>query len=249
MNDLSFDILYGLPLQTIDSFTKTLEQVVALSPDRVSVFGYAHLPIHFKRQSKVVASDLPNAEVRFLLAEQADARLLGTGYRRIGFDHYAKPDNPLAQADARGRLRRNFQGFADDPATTVLGVGASAISFVDGLYAQNEKSVGEYMDQVRRGASPVVRGLQRTKLENAVADAIGELLCRMQADIGPVLKSVQPQEALRICASLERFEADGVLAWRGDEVKMTPGAHFLARAVAASLDGYVQAPSELAVTV
>ncbi len=242
VDDLSFDILYGLPRQTLATFADTLDKVAALGPDRVSVFGYAHLPSAFPRQRMIDERSLPRPALRAEMAELADQRLIGAGYRRIGFDHYARPDNALAIAAASGRLKRNFQGFADDPSPTILGVGASAISFVDGLYAQNEKNVGAYVGRIRRGESPVERGLLRTRRETVVAAAISDLLCGMSADVGGVLRAAAPAEALQLCAALDRFEADGVIAWQGDRIKVADDAFLLARAVAAALDPYAAAP-------
>jgi oxygen-independent coproporphyrinogen-3 oxidase len=249
VEDLSFDILYGLPRQTLGTFADTLDKVSALAPDRVSVFGYAHLPAAFPRQRMIEARDLPDPATRAEMAELADRRLTEAGFRRVGFDHYAKPANALVRAASSGRLKRNFQGFADDPSHTILGVGASAISFIDGLYAQNEKNVGAYRDYIQRGESPVVRGLQRTRREDVVASAIGELLCGMSADVGDVLRAAPPAEALRICAALDRFEADGVIAWQGDRIQVADEAFLLARTVAAALDPYAAPMGVLSLAV
>ncbi len=181
VEDLSFDILYGLPSQTIASFGDTLGKVAALAPDRVAVFGYAHLPAAFPRQRMIEERDLPGAMMRADMAVLADRRLRGAGYRRVGFDHYARPGNGLARAAESGRVKRNFQGFSDDPSPAILGVGASAISFVDGLYGQNDINIGSYVERVKRGESPIVRGLVRTRREEIVAAAIAELLCGFAA--------------------------------------------------------------------
>ncbi len=249
IDDLSFDILYGLPRQTLTGFDDTLAKVTALAPDRVSVFGYAHLPTVFSRQRLVIESELPHADLRADMAALADERLRAAGYVRIGFDHYARPANALARALSSGRLKRNFQGFADDPSPTVIGVGASAISFVDGLYAQNEKNPGAYVEHVRRGESPVTLGLERTRRESVVAAAIGDLLCAMSADVGEVLRIAGPTEALRICEALDRFEADGVIVWQGDRISLAEDAFLLARAVAAALDPYAAQMSGMALAV
>ncbi len=249
VDDVSFDILYGLPRQTEASFAQTIEKVIALSPDRVSVFGYAHLPDLLPHQRLIDSETLPDETLRAELAEAADASLTGAGYRRIGFDHYAKPDNALAMAASVGRLKRNFQGFTDDAAMTQIGFGASAISYVDGLYAQNEKSVGAYMETVRRGETPVARGLVRTKRETVTAAAISDLLCRLETDISAVLKAAPPADAIRVCSALERFESDGIIHWRGDAIVIAEGAHLLARAVATAFDPYVQPQIEYAAAV
>ncbi len=249
VDDLSFDILYGLPRQSEDSFSQTLDKVIALSPDRVSVFGYAHLPDALPHQRMIDPQTLPDETLRAALSAMADELLTGAGYLRIGFDHYAKPDNALARAALAGRLKRNFQGFTDDAAATQIGFGASAISFVDGLYAQNEKSVAAYKDRVRRGAAPVARGLVRTRREAVIAAAIHDLLCRLEADVGAVLKTSPPADAIRLCSALERFEADGIIRWDGDRIAIVEGAHPLARAVATALDPYAQRQVEYAAAV
>lgn len=245
VDDLSFDILYGLPRQSVASFGDTIDKVIALGPDRVAVFGYAHLPAAFPRQRLIEESDLPSQATRAEMALLADRMLVAADFRRIGFDHYAKPSCGLARAAASGRLRRNFQGFSDDPTPTILGVGASAISFIAGLYAQNEKNIGAYVADVKGGRSPVVRGLVRTAREETVATALNELLCGGSADVSEVLRAAEPSEALRICATLEQFESDGVIDWRGDRISLTEGAFPLARAVAAALDPYSLPMTEL----
>jgi oxygen-independent coproporphyrinogen-3 oxidase len=249
IDDLSFDILYGLPRQTPTGFEETLEKVVALSPDRVCVFGDAPLPERFARRRMTAAADLPDGAARAECAEAADRRLVAAGYRRVGFDHYARPGTALARAAAAGRLRRDFQGFTEAGAAVVLGLGASAVSFIDGLYAQNEKDVGRYVARLKRGLSPVARGRRRTRRDEIVAAAIADLLCRMEADVGPVLNSAGPLEGLRISRALAELESDGVISWQGDRVRLAEGAHALARAVAAVLDPYAASAEQVATAI
>ena len=249
IHDLSFDILYGLPNQSIKSFNDTLDKVISLSPDRVSVFGYAHLPAALPRQRMIDPTSLPTDGLRADLSALADEVLIDAGYIRIGFDHYAKPDNTLAKALIEGRLKRNFQGFTDDATSTLIGFGVSAISFVDGLYGQNEKAIDKYMQRVTKGEVPIARGLQRTKREAVIAVAINELLCTMKANIGPVLRTAAPADAIRICSSLEKLEADGIIQWRGDSIFIADGAHALARVAASAIDPYAQPHVEYAAAV
>ncbi len=249
IDDLSFDILYGLPHQTEAGFAGTLDKVVALSPDRVSVCGYAHSPGALPRQRMIDPATLPDEALRGALCAAADDRLAGAGYRRVGFDHYAKADNALARALNEGRLKRNFQGFTDDAARALIGFGPSAVSFVDGLYAQNETSIAGYAERVRRGEAPVARGLVRTRRESIVAEAIANLLCRQEADIGSVLRAAPPRDAIRPCAARARFEADEVIVWRGDRISMAFGAQALSGAVAAALDPYAEAQLDVAPAV
>lgn len=238
VNDISFDLLYGLPKQTDATFRETLAKTVALSPDRVAVFGYAHLPSALPRQRLIDNDLLPPEGLRADLAGIADDMLVAAGYRRVGFDHYAKPDNPLARAESEGRLRRNFQGFTDDVADTTLSFGASAISHVGGLYAQNAKSLADYYRRVENGGLATVRGLILSPREARIGAVIRDILCRSNADIAPLLAALSPREANAICARLDALEADGVIAWDADHVILSQGAKSLARVVAMALDPY-----------
>ncbi|MFZ5619099.1 MAG: oxygen-independent coproporphyrinogen III oxidase [Pseudomonadota bacterium] len=238
VNDISFDLLYGLPKQTLQGFAVTLGDTIALSPDRVAVFGYAHLPAALPRQRMIDETVLPPGDLRADLAELADDMLVAAGYRRVGFDHYAKPDNPLARADHEGRLRRNFQGFTDDLAETTLGFGASAIGYVGGLYAQNAKTLADYYKAIDAGRLATARGLLLSPRDMTIAKAIRDLLCRSRADVTDVLAAVSPKEANAICASLDRLEADGVIEWRNNTVALKPEARPLSRVAAMALDPY-----------
>lgn len=236
VDDISFDLLYGLPLQTLDTFEESLTKTVALAPDRVAVFGYAHLPAALPRQRLLDESLLPADELRADLADLADRMLVEAGYRRIGFDHYAKPDNPLARAEMDGRLRRNFQGFTDDPADTTLGFGASAISQVGGLYAQNAKSLADYYDCIRSFDLATARGLILSPREQTIGRIIREILCRSKVDIAPLMAALAPKEAAAVRGRLDALEADGVISTQGDTVALAPEARALARVVAMALD-------------
>lgn len=238
VNDISFDILYGLPGQTRQKFAVTIGKTVALAPDRVAVFGYAHLPSALPRQRLLDETLLPPEDVRADLAGIADDMLVAAGYRRIGFDHYAKPDNLLARAELEGRLRRNFQGFTDDIADTTLGFGASAISYVGGLYAQNAKTLGDYYRRIDRQELATARGLILSPREIIIGKTIREVLCRSETGIADLLASLSPKEANAVCARLDALEADGVVTWRGDIVAISPEARPLSRVVAMALDPY-----------
>jgi oxygen-independent coproporphyrinogen-3 oxidase len=244
VDDISFDLLYGLPRQTAASFAETIEKTIALSPDRVAVFGYAHVPALLSRQKLIDEAALPTADLRADLAALADEALVRAGYRRIGFDHYAKPANSLARADIEGRLRRNFQGFTDDIAATTIGVGASAISHVEGLYAQNAKSLRDYYDAIDSGRLATARGVELSPRERLIGSAIQDLLCRSKADISGALARLSPHEANAVCKRLDVLEADGVIEWRGDVIALADEARPLARIVAMALDPYENRNSE-----
>lgn len=236
IDDVAFDLVYGLPKQSLETFAVTISHAIMLAPDRMSVFGYAHLPAALPRQRKIRDEELPDPSMRSELAELADEMLCAAGYLRVGFDHYAKPHNSLARAAQSGKLRRNFQGFTDDGAETTIGFGASAISFVKGLYAQNQKTVRDYRAAVGRGALPVMKGVVRTPRDELAARTIERLLCAAEADLSGLFAALAPGERARILDALERLERDGVIRREGPVLTIHPDAWFLSRAVAAALD-------------
>ena len=236
VNDVSFDLLYGLPRQTLNSFAETIGKTIALAPDRIAIFGYAHLPEALPRQRLIDSEDLPDASMRADLAALSDEMLVSAGYRRVGFDHYAKPDNPLAVAMREGRLRRNFQGFTDDIAETTIGLGASAVSFINGVYAQNHKDLRDYHAALAARRLPTAKGVVQTFADKACAAAVADLLCRFQADLSGLFACVSGEEKDRIIQSLTQLYHDDVIKFSDNIVKINEEARYLCRIVAASID-------------
>lgn len=232
IDSLNFDLMYGLPGQDVASLAGTLEAALAFAPDRLAVFGYAHVPQLIPRQRRIDASRLPGPEQRFQQAAYAYELLLGRDYRAVGFDHFARAEDPLALASAEGRLRRNFQGFTDDAADYVLGLGSSAISALPDRLLQNEKNTGRWHLAVGAGRLPVERGSYRSPDDQARGLIIEQILTRGSADLMPLLD--------RACyrAPLLDFERRGLLAWEGARIVLTDGALPYARAVAARIDAY-----------
>lgn len=238
IEDLSFDLLYGLPRQTMASFAETIAKTIALAPDRVSVFGYAHLPSALPRQRMIDDAELPDETLRADLAELADSMLVAAGYGQIGFDHYAKPGNSLYRAACSGSLRRNFQGFTDDIATTMIGLGASAVSFVGGVYAQNAKSVKAYGECLAAGRLPTEKGVVRTARDESYALLIEDLLCRQKADLSIYAGALSSNDIIHIKQNLGQFVQDKAVSINGDLVEISPDAKDLSRAIVASFDPY-----------
>ena len=236
VNDVSFDLLYGLPRQTLHSFAETIGKTISLAPDRIAIFGYAHLPDALPRQRLIDAEDLPDASMRADLAALSDEMLVSAGYRRVGFDHYAKPDNPLAVAMREGRLRRNFQGFTDDIAETTIGLGASAVGFINGVYAQNHKDLRNYYDALSARRLPTAKGVVQTLVDKVCAAAVADLLCRFQADLSGLFDCVSGNEKDRIIQSLTQLYKDDVIQFSDNIVKINEEARYLCRIVAASID-------------
>ncbi len=180
---INFDLMYGLPGQTTGDLIETLDAASQMRPERIALFGYAHVPDMFARQRRIDASDLPDAALRFEMAAMGSAFLLAAGYIEVGFDHFALPHDPLAKAAQSGQLRRNFQGFTDDSADVLIGVGASAISVFPDILLQNEKNAGRYRMRVTGGQLASTRGVRRDADDAIRAKIIEDILCLRPTDL------------------------------------------------------------------
>lgn len=227
---INFDLMYGLPDQSLDDLDATLDEAIRLAPSRIALFGYAHLPDMLPRQRRIDATNLPDQRLRFEQAALGYRRLTGAGYIPVGFDHFARPDDPLATAAAEGRGNRNFQGFTEDDAEVLIGFGASAISKFPDLLVQNEKRAGPYRALVAEGRLTAVRGVRVGEEERVRAAIIRDLLCRGQADLDH-----RWAEAARV--ALAGLEARNLLEWEGDRLRIGADALPYARLIAAQFDG------------
>ncbi|MFN4095605.1 MAG: oxygen-independent coproporphyrinogen III oxidase [Sphingomonas sp.] len=237
---INLDLMYGLPGQTLDDIAATVAAARRLAPDRVAMFGYAHLPAMLPRQRQIDASKLPSAEARFWQRALAHDLWVEAGYESIGFDHFARPNDALAIAARAGSLRRNFQGFTDDTATTLVGLGASAISQFDGVIVQNEKHVGRYRMAVLGGALAGVRGVVRDANDAAAGDVIERLLCdgRVDAAVRAARHGITADQLCHDPALLDELEAQGAIARNGWSIAITPLGAPYARLAAAAFDRY-----------
>ena len=179
---LNLDLIYGLPYQTVTSFRDTLDQVIALRPDRLSVFNYAHLPHVFKPQRSIATETLPNAEEKLAILHLAIERLTQAGYVYIGMDHFALPEDALARAREEGKLHRNFQGYSTQSDCDLIGLGVSAISKLDSGYAQNQKELDAYYAALDAHQLPTWRGYALEADDRIRRDVIMELICQGELD-------------------------------------------------------------------
>ena len=232
VSSLNFDLMYGLPHQTVAGLANTLDTALALRPDRFAVFGYAHVPHLVPRQRQIDAAALPDQFTRFAQAEYAFERLTREGYVPVGFDHFALPGDAIARADQSGLLKRNFQGFTEDQAGILLGLGASAISSFPHLLVQNEKNAGRYHLRVANGQLAVERGIRRSAADQRTGQMIEQLLCQGSARIEP-----SPQTSA-IRQRLARFTEAGLARWDGDRLTILDGGLPYARTIAAQFDPY-----------
>lgn len=240
---LNFDLIYGLPHQTVASCEETVARCLELEPSRFSVFGYAHVPSFKKHQRKIDEAALPGGEAR---AEQEDAigeALVRAGYVRVGLDHYARPDDPMAQARGAGRLRRNFQGYTTDPCDVLLAFGASAIGRLPGGYVQNEPALPRYNGRIARGELPVARGCVLSREDRLRADLIERVMCDFAVDIGSVCADhgVSATDFLRNLPRLRGLEDDGVIRLDGSVMRVPEEMRSLVRAAASAFDAYLDA--------
>lgn len=232
VESINFDLMYGLPDQSEADLRETIEGALALHPDRLAVFGYAHVPQMLPRQRLIDANALPGVEQRFSQAEMAQAMLLEAGYVAIGFDHFALPSDAIAVAARNGRLRRNFQGFTEDQAEVLLGLGASAIGMFPGALLQNEKNAGRYQMRVAARGTAVARGRIRTADDRIRAQCIEQLLCQGAADLAAL------PDISAVTDRLTAHAAYGLIRWEGTRLTIAPAAVPYARSIAAALDPY-----------
>ncbi|MGD8415859.1 MAG: oxygen-independent coproporphyrinogen III oxidase [Pseudomonadales bacterium] len=239
---ISVDLIYGLPLQNVERFGRTLERVIALRPDRISLYSYAHLPARFKTQRQIHAEDLPNAAQKLKLLELAVETLTGAGYVHIGMDHFARPEDELVRASLQGGLHRNFQGYTTHGHCELIGLGVSAISSVGNLYCQNAKSIDDYAAAIDAGRLPLERGLLLSRDDEMVRALIGELMCSFELDI-PRFEAewhVRLDEAFpEARARLSRLEADGLVRVSDRRLTVTEAGRYLIRNIAMVFDRYL----------
>lgn len=233
VESLNFDLMYGLPGQTMRDLDETLDRAVELGADRIALFGYAHVPHIVPRQKRIDASALPDQKQRFDMAAAGFNRLKGQGYVPVGFDHFALPHDPLALASAGGGLGRNFQGFTDDRAPVLLGLGASAISSFPELIVQNEKNAGRYGMQVARDCFPAERGVRRSAEDRRRGEVIAQLLCEGNASLDPELVD-------EAATTLAPFIKRGLVVVEREHCTIAPEGLPYARSIAARFDPYRQ---------
>lgn len=236
--DIGFDLVYGLPAQTSETIARSVENVIALHPDRLAVFGYAHVPQLRPHQRMIDTATLADGSMRMAMAEQISALLQDAGYVEIGFDHFARPHTSIASAARLGRLNRNFQGFTEDPATSLIGFGASAISQFDDAYTQNEKHVGRYREAVLARGACVTRGTLLTREDRLRRSIIHDLLCRFSCDISARCDEfgVPIDRLARSFAALAPLFEAQIIQDRSRQVVIRPEARKLSRLVAHAFD-------------
>jgi len=241
---INFDLIYGLPKQTVATFANTLERVIEAGPDRIALYNYAHLPGVFKPQRRIAEEDLPDAEARIEIFMSAMMSLSEAGYVHIGLDHFAKPDDELSVAYRNGRLHRNFQGYSTHADCDLLAVGVSAISKIGPCYAQSVRTLDDYYDLLEQGRLPVMRGIELTRDDLARRAIIMALMCQGEVSI----ESIEIAHLLDFrryfapeLAELQRFASLGLVNLAADWISVTPRGRLVVRAICMVFDKYLRA--------
>jgi oxygen-independent coproporphyrinogen-3 oxidase len=240
-SSINFDLIYGLPLQTVDSMERTINEVLTLRPDRIAFYSYAHVPWTSKAQRLFNESHLPSAEEKLALYLKGKELLLQGGYADIGMDHFALPNDELYKAKEQGTLHRNFIGYTTQPSGLLLGLGVSSISDIGTAYAQNEKTLHDYYAAIDASRLAIRKGYFLSSEDAAFKTYILDIACRGRTRLHnehlPLLKeSTFP--VLKILA------ADGLVKWNEDEVAVTGAGHYFIRNICSAFDLYLKRTAE-----
>lgn len=240
---LSMDLIYGLPLQTLETFHTTLAQVIKLSPDRLSIFNYAHMPHLFKSQRLINEADLPSSETKIAMLSLAIDELQRAGYRYIGMDHFAKPTDSLSLAQDAGLMQRNFQGYSTHGDTDLFAFGVSSISQIDSVFVQNAKDLNRYQQLLDLAQLPVVRGIRRNQEDELRAYVINQLICHFSLDFADVEKrfGVVASEHFQFeLAELMPMKLDGLISLNHQGIHVHNAGRLLIRRICMVFDEYLR---------
>ena len=241
---ISVDLIYGLPHQTVMGFNRTLERVLAMDPDRLSIYNYAHLPSLFKPQRRIAEPDLPSADAKLQILALAIRKLTEAGYVFIGMDHFAKPDDELAVAQRQGRLHRNFQGYSTYADCDLLTFGISAIGKVGPTYEQNVKTLDEYYDRLDAQMLPVFRGIELNADDILRRSIIQALMCHFELSIESI-ESAHLIDFRKYFAAelydLKEMEHAGLVKVEREWITVLPPGRMLVRIISMVFDRYLRA--------
>jgi oxygen-independent coproporphyrinogen-3 oxidase len=242
-HSVNLDLIYGLPYQTVESWTHTLQRILLMSPDRLAVFGYAHVPWAKPHQRLLPVQALPDTALRVKLFYAAAETFGNNGYRQIGLDHFAKEADELARAQDEGYLTRNFQGYTTRQASDTMAFGMSSISDIGGCYVQNQHKLKEWGEAVQAGRLPVQRGIAQSEDDALRRFTINRVMCLFRLDLREIAERFGPSGRRAIQASLEggvkELQEDGLVTFDGQVLQVTPVGRLLVRNVAMLFDAYL----------
>lgn len=239
---VNIDLIYGLPLQTPERFARTVDEIIALQPDRLSLFNYAHLPERFMPQRRINTSDLPSPADKLAMLHASIEQLSAAGYRYIGMDHFALPDDELASAQEDGSLQRNFQGYTTHGHCDLIGLGVSSISQIGDLYCQNSSDLAEYQAMLEQDQLATLRGLHCNEDDRLRRAVIQQLICHFQlrfADIEQAYAIDFPSYFAEIWPQLQQMASDGLITLSAQGIDVQPAGRLLVRSLCMLFDRYL----------
>jgi oxygen-independent coproporphyrinogen-3 oxidase len=239
---INIDLIYGLPLQTVETFSNTLDKILVAAPDRFSIFNYAHMPARFKTQRQIYDADMPSADVKLDILQMVGQRLTAAGYVYIGMDHFAKPDDELAVAQREGKLHRNFQGYSTHSDCDLIGFGITSIGRVGDAYIQNVKELDEYDLLISQHKLPVFKGLELDEDDKLRGAVITQLICHFNVTFAGVEQVFSINFADYFAEELQALapmQADGLLILSDEGIQVLPAGRLLIRNICMVFDKYL----------
>ncbi len=240
-DSINFDLIYGLPKQSLKSIEDTIEEVIKLNPDQIAFYSFAHLPDKIKNQKLIKSEDLPNPELKRMIYDHGKELLERNGFIEIGMDHFAKKDSYLANALIQKKLHRNFMGYTDKKTELLIGLGPSSISDSSKSFRQNEKNFSEYQNQVNLGILPHSHGHEHSMTDVKTQQIILDLLCHQKANLEE-LSSLPYSE--KIMKEIEEFQNDGLVSFESDQLHISSLGKIFSRNIAMSFDSYLREQTE-----
>ncbi|MDM7924155.1 MAG: oxygen-independent coproporphyrinogen III oxidase [Pyrinomonadaceae bacterium] len=240
---INLDLIYGLPHQTVESFVDTLDKIIDISPNRIAVFNYAHVPWLKKHQNIIPTEAVPSGDQRLAILQTTIEKLTAAGYEYIGMDHFAKPTDELANAQREGTLYRNFQGYSTKAGCDVYAFGVSAISQFENIYAQNEKDIKKYYARIDGGRAATHVGYRMTEDDHVRKDTIMELMCNLEIDKRRVEQKFGIDFEQYFAADipkLDNFVAEGLVDNTPDKIKVIGSGILIIRNIAMCFDAYLE---------
>ena len=238
----NIDLIYGLPLQTVDSFAITLDKILAVAPDRFSIFNYAHMPNRFKTQRQINDADMPSADAKLAILQMIGQKLITAGYVYIGMDHFAKPDDELAIAQREGKLHRNFQGYSTYSDCDLIGFGVTSIGRVGDAYIQNVKELDQYDELIKQHKLPVFKGVELNDDDKLRREVISQLICHFDltyANIENAFPIKFTDYFANELMALIPMQTDGLLTLFANGIKVLPAGRLLIRNICMVFDSYL----------
>jgi oxygen-independent coproporphyrinogen-3 oxidase len=248
-SSINLDLMYGLPFQTIKTFEETVEKVIDISPDRIAVFNYAHVPWMKKHMALIHPEDIPAPETKLEILKMTIEKLTSAGYIFIGMDHFAKPDDELAIALREKKLYRNFQGYSTNSGSDLYAMGVTAISQLKNIYAQNIKTEKEYFDAIDKEILPVIRGYYLTQDDHIRRDVIMQIMCNFELDI-PLIEKKHNIDFNKYFSwglgNMKEMESDNLIKVTESKIEVSEMGKLLIRNIAMNFDGYIERKEDTA---